>query len=155
MFFMVWVLDRFEKLSISTRAAHVFGRTCSLTIETHRECYLVLRMQYLFNNNIVFPTITKIILIQKRVSFMGGDLAQRVATFVNDRQLIMNVGNAVAFAINGELMQVAVGPAHRSLNHLVQFIEIELAGYHYPPPNRRLAFTQRDFELIIGAARWS
>jgi hypothetical protein len=50
-------------------------------------------------------------------------------------------------------MQVTVGPAHGNLKDFVQAIEFDTAWYLKPPPDGRLAATQRDFKFVEGRTR--
>ena len=47
-----------------------------------------------------------------------------------------------------ELVQVAVGPAHRHLDDGVQPAEAGVAGHLQPPPYGRLAAEQDDLQLV-------
>ena len=61
--------------------------------------------------------------------------------------IVDQFGIAVAFAIDLELVEMRVGPAHRCLDVFVELVERAVLNLN-PSPDRGFRFQQRDLELI-------
>jgi hypothetical protein len=67
----------------------------------------------------MFPTVSKVILVDKLALFRRGDLCQPIFPLIDDRFPILFTWDAVVFARNDELVQMAVGPSHCDLNNFM------------------------------------
>src|SRR5271157_1134357 len=145
------VTDCFKELCITEDAAHVLGRTCSLTLDAPRIVDIRLWLQRLLKNDLMVPGVLEVVLVGEPdwPSHLG-DLAHHdliLVMFFHVPVPIFGIWWSIVLAPDNELVQVAILPAHR---HLKDFVELaERAIRHLnPSPDRRIAVLERHLELI-------
>ena len=101
----------------------------------------------------VLPVVAEVILVGELKSFavFGNDLADLGHGGIDALEVLESVvqklGIAVAFAVDLELVQMGVRPAHRRLNVFVELVERAVLDLN-PTPDRGLGFEQCDLELV-------
>ena len=104
----------------------------------------------------MLPAVAEIVFIADRDANREREIAQPNGAFVDDVLSVFRIGFAVAFAAQGEFMQVAILPFHHGLNNTVQLLEREAFGHLDTPPDARLDIFERHAKLqsIIEPFRW-
>lgn len=114
------------------RAAAIFGRTgprsggagvCVATIGFH-----------VLGHDIVLPIIAEVVAVQ-HLGARSCDGSERRGVLVDCKYLVLDVGHAKPDPTDGEVVQVAILPAKRYLEHLVQFAERRLRRDMQQPPD--------------------
>ena len=76
-FFMFWVLDDVEKAKVSRDAATVFRRARPLSGSTFRVLYSLLFDKDTLKENLVFPSVTKVVFVQCGLTRLSEILSDR------------------------------------------------------------------------------
>src|SRR5690606_20193611 len=109
--------------------AHVFRWADTLAFETDRIPTAFLGSEASFKDDLMFPAVTEVVLVQKSESLpvLGDDLADlghgRIDAVEVLEAVVEKLRIAVPFAIDLELVEMRVGPAHRRLNVFVELVE--------------------------------
>ncbi|MBT9161790.1 MAG: hypothetical protein DDT27_00329 [Dehalococcoidia bacterium] len=122
MLFVTRVTDDFQEVGIAPDPTAVFGRASTSTRKTDGIAYPWLRWQNSLNQDLVFPTIAEVVLVDEPGFLPWCYLTQLGLSRVLHLQTI-----EVAFwirlaelrASNPELVQVGIGPAHGHLQNQV------------------------------------
>ncbi len=153
MFFMLRVTDRFKEIAVAPDPTAVFGWAGLFTFQAKRVFGFGIDCRGSLEQDLVFPAVAEIVLVIEGESFAGRgqDLTEVGLRGIDALEVlepvIQQVGITVALALDFELMQMAVGPAHRCLDMFVEFVE--RAVLHLDSsPDRRLGTEQRDFKLV-------
>ena len=152
--FMVGIGQGFKEFGIAPDAAHIFGRTRSLTLDAKRILFSLGGTKAALEQHFMLPAVPKVILVLKAapLAVVGDDLAD-ASTQGIDRQsfflpaFVEQLGIAMERSLDLELMEVRVCPAHGCLNMFVEFVQGAVLDLN-SPTDRRLDFQQRDLELI-------
>ena len=86
--------------------------------------------------NSVFPRVCEVVLIVERVLGIGQQFIERAFAFVDGQGVVeVEAGVSERLVLEGELMEVAVGPAHSNLQDGVKPTEMSVAGHQQVAPN--------------------
>src|SRR5437660_62412 len=110
-----------------------------------------IRRENLLEDDLVFPTVTKVIFVNKTSLHLGSQICNRVTLLVE--RLWANaphvwIGRAIESAAHKKVVEVTVGPTHYTLNDAVQSIEFHVRSHHDAAPDRQLEVLESDLKLI-------
>ena len=136
--------DGLEELDITPGTADIFGRTVASAGDEPRTGDARAGGSERFEHDRAAPIIPVVVDVFEDAFAIFGEagelkltLAQNVAVFGR--------GLAIERAVDLEVMQVAVVPAHDVLNNVVQALEGEVGRDLDPSPDSRIYFEQCDF----------
>jgi hypothetical protein len=114
---MFWIAYRFQELLIAPYTAHILWRASPFARNTKRIAYTLFRWQDFFHDQLVFPTIPKIIFIAKFGSLAPKRLIQLEPGFIfgSEIPILIIFRVAIDLSVDGEHVQVIVLPAHDDL----------------------------------------
>ncbi len=93
----------------------------------------------------VFPRVCEIVLIVERVLGIGQQFIERAFAFVDGQGVVeLEAWVGERLVLEGELVEVAVGPAHGNLQDGVKPTEMGVAGDQQVPPNPVVGVLQGD-----------
>src|SRR5215472_15080291 len=97
------------------------------------------------------PAIPEVVLVLegKPPAALGQDVAELRGGRVLVRHLVQHRVVPIMLAVDPEVVQMAVGPAHRRLDVFVQLVEGAVLDLD-APPDRRARIEQGDLELVKG-----
>ena len=114
---MFWIVYRFQEPLIAPYTAHILRRASPFASNTKRIAYTIFRWQDFFYDQLVFPTIPKIVFIAKFGSLAPKRLIQLEAGFIfgSEIPLLIIFRVAIDLSVDREHMQVIILPAHDDL----------------------------------------
>jgi hypothetical protein len=95
----------------------------------------------------MFLTIPEIIEISKSPALLFDQVTEPIS-YARKTILFRFRILSVPLSSNGELMEMAVGPAHDNLNDIVKAVQCNAGRHHKTPPDLRLYIKQPDFQQI-------
>ena len=151
--------DRGEELSVAWRPAHVLGRAAALGGDELRVKGLRIGLADALDPDGMIPAAAKAVEVMNRPG--AGILDQVEERCLRCRPwpaAEVGIGNAPARATSPELVEMAIGPAHRRLQHEVQPVEADPQRHVEPAHHRGLDVLERHLEtapgIVIVAAAW-
>lgn len=140
-FLMVWISDCLEEVAISPRAADILGRTASDCFQEARIGDARHSIEEAFHTDRVVPAVAEIVEVCER---SGADILQDIDKpgFAGIErpvtEVVVRIGDAPADVTGPNLVEVAVGPPHRGLEHQVQAIQADFQRHLNPSQDNRL-----------------
>ena len=94
----------------------------------------------LFDQQLVRPTVAKVVLVEERAPLLPRDPAQLELGFVAHCEIvIVGIGRTKVRSTDDELVHVRIGPAHDDLDDVVQPVQGGVTTYLDPSPDGRIA----------------
>jgi hypothetical protein len=135
-------------LLVAAQAAAVLRRAGHLALQAGRSRWRV--VENLFDHQHVLPSVAEVVVIEEPVALGGHHLVEPYLVFGDAFVAFAEVepgdevGAGTSVHPDAELVQVAVLPAHRDLQHDMQLVEHQLTGQVETTPDRRLGLHQID-----------
>lgn len=139
-FLVLWVADRFKEVAVAPDPAAILWRASTLTLQAQRILGLGINRWATLDQDLVFPRVAKFVLLfeGETLAGLGENLAQhrRCGAFAVEvlKAVFEQFGNTIAPALDLELMEMGVGPAHCGLDVFVERAVWDLNS----SPDRRL-----------------
>jgi hypothetical protein len=118
-----------QELVVAGDSPTVFGWAVALASETHRPVHPGLGGLDRLNHHLVFPVVAEIIAIHEPRVLVGCDVVQAHPMLRKDSA---HWGFGVRYAVtsppDNKLVQVALYPSHRSLQHSMKAVKRQSAG---------------------------
>lgn len=125
----------------ATDATAVLGRAGHPSGDAARRRWRFI--EHLLDHQFVVPAVTEVVLVPELVALLPEELVESYAVFERPVLALLDVegrdeGRRAAIASGAEPVQVAVGPTHRCLNHVMHPGQGEITGQLQSAPDRRL-----------------
>jgi len=139
-FFMVWISDCIQELAVSPRAADILGRTTPNCFHQARVRDARHRIGEAFNADRVFPAITEVVNVCES---SDADILEDIdeAGFAGIErpitEIVVWIRHAPANVTSPDLVEMAVGPPHRGLEHQMQAIQAHCERHLDPAQDDR------------------
>ena len=151
---VIRLLDRFQKVGIAPNTPYILRRTVAFALDAARIADLWLRRQELLYDDLVLPTIAKVIFVDELLPHVAGDLVESNAALAYYLKPEVWVGFSVVDPVSDELVQVRIRPAHGDLDDLVELVERCVSLNVDSPPDGGFAVLEGYFELVDGGIGW-
>jgi hypothetical protein len=142
------IIQCFEKLEIARGAPAVFRRARACTRYAAGQPLALGDGEHLFDHHVVQPIIAEVVEVVEAATLV--EMKVTKPCFLDIARLVVFVEGLPCFEIsesltvNFELIEVAVGPAHRSLDRVVELCERSRLTDEEDSPDCRLDLSQRD-----------
>ncbi len=135
-----------QKVPIAVDSATIFRRAGSSAVHACRQFRQGCRPG-LDQRNGMLPIVPEIILIADGIARFGQELVQGAFSLIDDHWVVKVEGRVrEGFVLEGELVQVAVGPPHRDLYYSMNPPEVGIGGNQECSPNLTLGMVQGDLD---------
>src|SRR6266853_859495 len=145
---VLWSVDGFQETGVAPDATTILGGTGPFAREADGVALPLVQRQYLFNEELVFPAIPKIVLIEQLGLLAPHQGRQAHGTRVFRIPLAHHARITIGDATTNKLIQVRALPPHHALEDAVELHQCAITRDLHPPPDRRLTPLQGDFDLI-------
>ena len=144
---VVVVAHPIGEFAVAPDAAAVLWWAGELPADAYRD--RASAVEHLLDAQDMRPAIAEVVVIPEPVALISDDLVEAHIVFEHPLVALVEVElgeelGSVAVIARAEAVQVAVGPSHRRLDHLVQPREEDVAGNLDASPHRRLRALQVD-----------
>jgi hypothetical protein len=159
---VAWIPDLFHHPVKPPYAAAVFYRTGSFTIYTYQILLVLCTRDYFLSDNLVFPPVTKVVLVGELEKLARDTLLKIVVPFVEGIDIVVvfvfvvvriSVGKLLK-AANRELVQMTVLPSHDTLKDMVKLLQCRSVQDLHSAPNRRARVLETYLQLINRLRSW-
>jgi hypothetical protein len=140
------IRNSFQQFLVSIRPAAIFRGARTRASKADRDPASFLRGKGVFEDDVVVPTISKIILVSKTLpGQLHGALERRPSLVANLRHPILRPFRSKFLSVNHEAVEMTIVPTHQSLQEFVKHMESNVSGYADTPPHGRFDSLQSDF----------
>lgn len=147
-----------HQLPVSPRTATVLGRTVAIAVGA--DGIFLVRVEgdgcplgSMFETDVMLPIVAHVVFVDEPLRFAQFEIGEDDLVRIIGEGDPADAVDAIRLAMNAELMQMQVLPAHRDLQHVVQLGDRRVAGHAQTPPDHRGDGAQRDLELMAQSQR--
>src|SRR6266498_3624883 len=119
--------------------------------DTHRVMLAWGRRPDLLDADLVAPGDVEVVLVGEALTHLKTEIGQADLVGVVGKAHPTRIGDAVAFAVDDEAVQMGVGPAEGDLDAGVQLGDGRRIGHQQPAPDQRADSVEPDAELVASS----
>jgi len=141
------ITRRGDQFLVAPDATNILWRAIALPIGADRMLMVHHVVIDFLHPDFVLPVIAEIILVDELGPFPWRDIGKsKICLVLQIAEIRMRIPDSL-FA-HRKLVQVAVGPAHRALDHVVEILQPNVSADDYAPPDRGLGSKERDLQGV-------